>query len=246
MDALTDTIRAWWDRDAQVYDQAKGHAIDDPVEAAAWRSSLQDALPPNPARVLDAGAGTGAITMLLADLGYHVTALDLSEGMLGRLRSKLDGTDLPVETVVGDVAEPPPGPFDAVVERHVLWTLPDPMAALRAWREAVVPGGRLAVFERVWQPSRSVLERSVRDGLHLLRGHVGEHHAPYPREVLDRLTLPMDAIEPLASAVAEAGWQGVRLRFLRDVDRTARARTPVPERWLDRRPRYALIADAPQ
>ena len=42
-----------------------------------------------------------------------------------------------------DAASPPGGPFDAVVERHLLWTLPDPGAALVAWRQAA-PTGRLA------------------------------------------------------------------------------------------------------
>ena len=43
-------------------------------------------LPPPPARVLDVGAGTGALSLPLARLGYQVTALDISPGMLERLR----------------------------------------------------------------------------------------------------------------------------------------------------------------
>ena len=41
------------------------------------------------------------------------------------------------------------GPFDAVVERHLLSTLLDPGAALAAWREAA-PTGRLVLIEGTW------------------------------------------------------------------------------------------------
>ena len=73
-------IQAWWDEDAGTYDRSPSHAASDPVEAAAWRTALLRSLPPAPAKVLDAGAGTGAMSLLAADLGYRVTALDLSRG----------------------------------------------------------------------------------------------------------------------------------------------------------------------
>ena len=57
-----DTIREWWDRDSHTYDEAKSHAISDPLEAAAWRQALREALPEPPARVLDVGAGTGPLS----------------------------------------------------------------------------------------------------------------------------------------------------------------------------------------
>ena len=38
--------------------------------------------------MLDAGAGTGALSLLAAELGYVVTALDLSEGMLSKARER--------------------------------------------------------------------------------------------------------------------------------------------------------------
>ena len=43
-----DRIRAWWDADAHVYDDAAGHALSDPVEAAAWRRVLERTLPARP------------------------------------------------------------------------------------------------------------------------------------------------------------------------------------------------------
>ena len=121
-----DQIRAFWDRDSHTYDDSASHAISDPLEAAAWRAAILRALPERGAKVLDAGAGTGALSLLAAELGYDVTALDLSEGMLSKARAKAEANGVGLTFVVGPAAEPPPGPFDAIMERHVVWTMPDP------------------------------------------------------------------------------------------------------------------------
>ncbi|HTX64125.1 MAG TPA: class I SAM-dependent methyltransferase, partial [Acidimicrobiales bacterium] len=137
-----DDIRRYWDEDAATYDDSPQHRPTDPMVRAAWAAALATALPPPPARVLDAGAGTGFLSLVAAQLGHRVTALDLSPGMLERLRARAAGAGLDVETVVGPATDPPGDRFDAVVERHLLWTLPDPAAALAAWRGAA-PNGQL-------------------------------------------------------------------------------------------------------
>jgi SAM-dependent methyltransferase len=96
-----------------------------------------------PAGVLDAGAGTGFVSLMLADGGYQVTAVDLSAQMLAVLRSKADRLRLNIRTLHADAAHPPSDEtFDAVVERHLIRTLPEPDAVLAAWRDAA-PAGRV-------------------------------------------------------------------------------------------------------
>lgn len=242
-----DRIRAFWDEDARVYDASRSHAISDPLEAAAWRAALRRALPEPGAVVLDAGAGTGSLSLLAAELGYRVTALDVSPGMLGRAEEKAATRGLEIRFVVGSAMEPPPGPFDAVIERHLLWTMPEPVAALRAWRGVAAPGGRLVLFEGVWG-SRDPLTRArdlAAEGIRRLLGTGPDHHAPYPQEVLERLPLArLPSPLPLIEAVYEAGWRGVRLARLRDVEWAARLHEPPVLGWLEHRPRYALVADA--
>jgi ubiquinone/menaquinone biosynthesis C-methylase UbiE len=46
----------------------------------------------------------------------------------------------------------PPGSFDLVVSRHVLWTLPHPEAAIGEWVRLLRPGGRLAVIDGQFDP----------------------------------------------------------------------------------------------
>lgn len=242
-----ETIREWWDRDAQTYDDARSHAISDPLEAATWRQALRGSLPEPPARVLDVGAGTGALSLLAAELGHRVTALDLSEGMLGVARRKAAERGVELGFVVGSGTEPPAGPFDAIIERHVLWTMPDPGGALRAWREVAAPRGRLVLFEGVW--GQADLLTRVKDltaeQLRRLMRVPDDHHAPYPDEVLAELPLARrSGPAPMIEAVYQAGWRAVRIRRLRDVEWAAELHEPWPLGWLERRPRYALVADA--
>ena len=243
---LHDAIRGFWDADAHTYDASVSHALSDPLEAAAWRRALLDALPPPGATVLDVGAGTGALSLLAAELGYEVTALDLSPGMLGRAERKAEerGLDGLIRFVVGSATEPPDGPFDAVMERHVLWTVPDPVAALSRWHEVA---GRLVLFEGVWG-QRDLVRRSkelVAEVLRRMMRTRHDHHAPYPAEVLAKLPLArLPSPIPLIETAQRAGWTGVRIKRLRDVEWAAMLHEPWPLGWLEHRARYALVADA--
>jgi SAM-dependent methyltransferase len=245
MGQIHERIREFWDRDAETYDRSPAHALNDPVEAAAWRAVLRRSLPDPGSRILEAGAGTGSITLLLAELGYRVTGLDLSEGMLARARRKLEGFD-EVELVTGPADRPPPGPFDAVVERNMLWTNPEPVATLVAWRRVVRPGGRLLLLEGLHD----------RGGIHVLReraadlvrraiGVPHEHHDHYDPEVRAALPLAgMGTPAPLVEAVARAGWSAVRLERLRDVEWARRTAPPRLLGLLETPPLFAVTADA--
>jgi ubiquinone/menaquinone biosynthesis C-methylase UbiE len=247
MAEIHDRIRDWWNADADVYDRAPSHAASDPVEAAAWRAALEDALPAPRAGVLDVGAGTGAMSLLAAELGHEVTALDLAPAMLAQARSKAEARGLEMTFAVGRAEEPPAGPFDAVMERHVLWTSTNPVETLRAWRAVVRPGGRLALFEGVW--GRTDLVQRARDALaesfRRLYSIPRDHHADYDDEIVAELPLAqLPSAEPLIDAVHEAGWRAVRLRRLRDVEWARRIAARPVLGALESIAQYALIADA--
>jgi hypothetical protein len=166
--------------------------------------------------------------------------------MLGRaeLKARERGLDDRMRFVVGSGTEAPAGPFDAVMERHVLWTLPDPVGALARWREA---SSRLVLFEGVW--GEDDLRRRAKDlAAEWLRRFMrvpDDHHAPYPRELLSELPLArLPSPVPLIDAVYEAGWSAVRIKRLRDVEWVAKLHEPWPLGSLEQRPRYAIVADA--
>src|SRR5262245_48063521 len=240
-------IRTFWHDDAATYDDSAGHHPRTALELAAWRAALETLLPSPPSRVLDAGAGTGFLALKAAELGHHVTALDLAPAMLETLRTKAAASGLSIETVEGPAHQPPPGPFDAVIERHLVWTLPDPHGALVAWR-AVAPAGRLVLFESLWGAAGGVAERwrgSLREVARRLRGIAPDHHGSYAPELRAQLPLAAGtAPGRLAAEVERAGWGAARVYRLRDVDWAARLALPVPERMLGVTPRLAVVAGA--
>lgn len=239
-----DEIRRYWDADAATYDDSAQHHPQSPAVQAAWTAALARLLPPAPASVLDCGAGTGFLSLIAARLGHRVTALDVSELMLERLRRAAGAEDLEITVVVGPADEPPTG-FEAVVERHLLWTLPDPARALAAWR-AAAPGGRLVLVESLWgsvdpvERVRSAAQRALRR----LRRAAPHHHAEYPAAL--RAALPLGTGTPpdrLCRLVAEAGWANPRVERLRDVEWAERQELPLFERVVGVTPRVAVAAD---
>ena len=242
--ALRDEIRRYWDHDSATYDDAPGHRPTDSAERAAWATALARLLPPPPARVLDVGAGTGFLSLMAARLGHKVTALDLSSGMLAKLRAAADADGLGIDVVEGDAAEPPPGPFDAVMERHVAWTLPDPLATLEAWRGSA-PLGRLVLVEGLWGRADAVerARAAGRSSLRRLRRTADDHHASYTTEISAALPLaggthPSDLVD----LVARSGWPDPWLERLHDVEWAARVSLPMPERLLGVAPKFVVTA----
>jgi SAM-dependent methyltransferase len=241
---LTDRVRAYWDADAATYDDSPNHGAASPAERAAWNAALARLLPAPPCRVLDAGAGTGFLSLACARLGHRVTALDLSAGMLERLRATAERDGLAVEVVQAGAESPPPGPFDAVVERHLLWTLPDPGAALAAWLRAA-PNGRLVLFEGLTgqaDPVEHLLEQT-REGVRRLRGEPDHHHDRYDPAVVEALPLAGGTHpDRLVELVEGAGWGPARLERLRDIEWTRLLRQPPAARVLGVTPRFAVVA----
>jgi SAM-dependent methyltransferase len=237
-------IRTYWDADAASYDDVTNHAPTSAGEVAAWSTVLARLLPPSPARILDCGAGTGFLSLTAARLGHKVTAVDVSGAMLDHLRRKADAEGLVVDVVEGPAEEPPAGPFDAVVERHVLWTLGDPVGALRAWR-AAAPEGRLLCIEGVWGDVDRVeaLRAIGRRALRRLRGQADDHHAGYDPAVL--ATLPLGSGTPpskVVEAVVASGWPDPWLERLHDVEWAATVDLPMPERLLGVPARFVVTA----
>lgn len=244
--ALTE-LRRYWDVDATTYDAWRGHGAWSLGERAAWAAALERFLPAPPARVLDVGAGSGFLSLEAARQGHTVTALDISAAMLDRLRGAAAREDLAIERVRASAEHPPPGPFDATMERNVLWTLPDPVAALRACLD-VTPGGRLLAFESVWQGRddyAEALRRRARRWLHRVRRAAPEHHGEYPPELEEQLPLAREARpETMIAAIAEAGWRDPRLYRLRDVEWARLLTLPPLERLLGVAPAYVVVAQA--
>ncbi len=101
-------------------------------------------------RTIDLGAGTGLLGLALADDVGELVLADPSAGMLAVVADKLAASGRPGITAIrlDLVADPPPGePFDLAVSLLVLHHIADTAAVLRAIRDLLRPGGRIALAD---------------------------------------------------------------------------------------------------
>ncbi|PTQ75997.1 class I SAM-dependent methyltransferase [Celeribacter persicus] len=154
---LTEDIRNYWSRRSKTFDFAFGHRIAAGREAEAWAQPMRDHLGEPPCRVLELACGTGEVTRLVHDLGHDVTALDFSEDMLAIARAKHAGKPR-LRFLMADAGRTmePDESYDAILCRHLVWTLVEPEAAFADWFRIMRPGGRLLIFDGNWaKPSPS-------------------------------------------------------------------------------------------
>jgi SAM-dependent methyltransferase len=117
--------------------------------------------------------------MRMAELGHTAVGIDLADEMLAAAQRKAVSSGLPVTFRRGDAEAPPPdgAPYDVILERHVIWTLPQPGEALRAWRALLKPGGLLVLIEGIFEMSDRTVYPQFEAQLPLYGGRPGEELA---------------------------------------------------------------------
>jgi ArsR family transcriptional regulator len=102
------------------------------------------------ARYADLGIGDGLLTLMLAEVGESVTAVDHSREMLRQLELRAKRAGLHnVELVEGEIEDLPleGARFDVVVLSQALHHAESPAQALAEARRILVPGGRVLVID---------------------------------------------------------------------------------------------------
>lgn len=182
---------------------------------------LTEFIPKGAQRVLDLGCGDGYLSVMLAERGHRVTALDLSQNRLDKFTDR--ARRLGIKQVRASATDTglEAGSFDAIVSSEVLEHLPDPRAMLSEAHRLLAAGGLLALCvpneERILRIScPHCRERfSVTGHIHAFSG------------------------ESLAALLREAGFEPVRTRTFRN-KRTEKVRGGVVNlpygawvRWVD-------------
>ncbi|MGH6877780.1 MAG: class I SAM-dependent methyltransferase [Rhizomicrobium sp.] len=152
---VKDLVRQHWNRRAIDFDREASHGLVTDAQARAWRRLIANLAGAVPLDVLDIGCGTGFLSLLFAAEHHRVTGVDAASTMLARARDKAAAQGLVIGFIEADAEtlDLPAASYDLIVERHVIWTLPHPGAALDTWCRLLRPGGRLILIEGHWGPA---------------------------------------------------------------------------------------------
>lgn len=129
---------------------------------ATTRALLALARPLPGPRALDIGCGPGRASLVLADEGLRVTAVDTHQPFLDRLSRAAAARGLPITAARASMTDLPyaDGSFDLVWCEGAAYLM-GVDAALAAWRRLLAPGGSLVFSDVGWStpsPSAAVRE----------------------------------------------------------------------------------------
>ncbi|MGH8898585.1 MAG: class I SAM-dependent methyltransferase [Egibacteraceae bacterium] len=217
---VQENITGFWDNHALAYDEHEVSRLHTGLARDAWAGVWRSALPTPPADVLEVATGTGQVALLLAELGYCVTGIDLAEGMLSLARAKGVRMTNPPGAAVRRRRDPPfpPASFDAVVSRYLLWTLREPQVAVANWRRLLRPGGALVAVDGPW-----FADNMLRDTKGLDSQEREEYLRHYDEQVVASLPLACATpVDTFVAIVGEAGFSDVRVTPLPEIERLER------------------------
>jgi S-adenosylmethionine-dependent methyltransferase len=197
-------------------------------------NQIRTALPPPPARVVDAGGGTGQVAVPLAGLGYEVTVVDTSPAMLATCAERAaEEGGATLALVQGDAAEVAallgPASQDAVLCHDLLGDVAEPAGMLAALGEVLHPGGVLSLtfLNRDWLTLRAGRRGDFAEALRLLdqdRGRIAAEVLPW----LDQAGF--EQVEVLGVGVFAAGASDdldrAALAGLAELERSVAGREP--------------------
>ncbi len=140
----------FWDATGDHYDEQPFHGVMSKEEETEWMSFFKNIIPPGSEKILEVGGGTGFVALRLASLGYHVKCSDISNGMIARAKRKAkeQGLEDLTEFYICDAQDTgeADNSFDVVINRQMMWMLPNPEKALADWIRVVKPGGKVIII----------------------------------------------------------------------------------------------------
>lgn len=158
MKTIIDENRSYWTGRASSYSKENRQELET-RQHCRWRDCLAREIgkhfPGRPAdqiRVLEVGTGPGFFAILLCELGYDVTAVDLTPAMLaearknaGPLADQIRFLEMNAEELAFEDES-----FDVIVSRNLTWNLPHPCKAYVEWSRVLDRDGIIINFDANW------------------------------------------------------------------------------------------------
>ena len=122
---------------------------------AEWKKLLSDCLEDyKRGTILDVGCGTGFISLLLAQIGCEVIAIDNNAAMLEeakKISKELDNSNK-ITFILKDAESTnfTDNTFDAVVSRHTSWLFHKPEKVYEEWYRVLKSGGCMLNLDANW------------------------------------------------------------------------------------------------
>ncbi len=161
---------------------------------------------PEDIRVLDVGTGPGFFAIILAEMGYRVTAVDYTASMLEAARRNAGtlGTRISFGQMNAEALDFPDDTFDVVVSRNLTWNLPHPEDAYSQWNRVLKSGGLLLNFDANWYSylrCETAREAHLQDRENIRRAGVGDETAGTDVAAMEAIALQ----DPL-SGIRRPAW----------------------------------------
>ena len=156
MDRLLDEIESYWSTRTEGYSEVNEKELKG-MQKKAWLKTLESGFlekklsdnDKEQLRILDIGTGPGFFPMILAEAGYHVTAVDYTPGMLEKAAenaAKFIGeksSNIEFKRMDAQALEFEDESFDVIISRNLTWNLPHPDQAYGEWLRVLKKGGKL-------------------------------------------------------------------------------------------------------
>jgi|LSQX01.1.fsa_nt_gb ubiquinone/menaquinone biosynthesis C-methylase UbiE len=219
-------IRNYWDHRSEIYSTGIVEYSED--ERIAWKNMLASKLGGRKhLEILDVGTGPGQLALMFAEMGHHLTAVDLSASMLEKARKNALQRSLDINFIQGDAEnlQLPDAHFDVVSSKFLLWTLPDPKKALLEWKRVLKKDGMIIAIDGDWYSS-GIFLKSIRTVSGLIRS-VKEinRQDPFKNQYqLIKNDLPLYSLKPdrVFGLLNDAGFEEINIESMDSLCRSAR------------------------
>ncbi|WP_321493368.1 class I SAM-dependent methyltransferase [uncultured Desulfobacter sp.] len=153
MALLKKRIEKYWNWRSTSYELDQAKSTETVKEWESTINALVSHVKGDDLRALDVGTGPGQLAFYLARAGFKTTGIDISAHMVARADQTARSDGLSCDFRTGDAEQLPfeDNAFDVVVTRNLVWTLPDPGAAIREWHRVLKPGGRIIISDGYWK-----------------------------------------------------------------------------------------------